>query len=243
MPRLSLLMPTLRPDYADNAIRQVLMCSGGNDYELIVVSPFPVAGDRIRHVPEAEPEGDSAAYARALAVASGDIVLPMIDDFAPAYGWLDGIEAAVAEGERRGLPFCGSLYWTNHPWFNTAYGRYYAFFPVMSRRSIDRVGGYIDTVFRANFGDVDLSLRVWDAGGHCALLPRCPIYKARPEDEARLSPYKRHGAQADFAQLVGRWHARLGADRPASFDGVIANHDIVAVDDPTWFAGHSGRIG
>jgi hypothetical protein len=37
MARLSILMPTLRPDYADNAIRQVLMCSGGHDYELIVV--------------------------------------------------------------------------------------------------------------------------------------------------------------------------------------------------------------
>lgn len=243
MPRISILMPTLRPDYAENAIRQVLMCSPRQDYELIVVSPFPVAGDRIRHVAEAEPEGDSAAYARALAVADGDIVLPMIDDFAPAYGWLDGLAEAVAEGERRGLPFCGGLYWANHPWFNTAYGRYYAFFPAMSRRSIEHAGGYIDTAFRANFGDVDLSLRVWQAGGHCALLPRSPIYKARAEDEARLSPYKRHGAQADFAVLIERWHGRLGDGRPSSFDGVIATHDIAALDDPAWFAGRSGAIG
>lgn len=199
-------------------------------------------GDRIRHVQETTPEGDSAAYARALAVASGDIVLPMIDDFAPVFGWLDGLAETVAEGERRGLPFCGSLYWTNHPWFNTAYGRYYAFFPVMSRRSIALCGGYIDTAFRANFGDVDLSLRVWDAGGHCAHLVRAGIYKARPEDEARLSPYKRHGAQADFETLVRRWHARLGPERPSSFEGIIGVHDIDALVDPRWFGGRPGHL-
>jgi hypothetical protein len=194
-------------------------------------------------VPEDRPEGDSAAYARALAVASGEIVLPMIDDFAPAFGWLDGLAATVAEGERRGLPFCGSLHWVNHPWFNTAYDRYYAFFPVMSRRSLEAVGGYIDTAFRANFGDVDLSLRVWAAGGSVALMTRAAIYKARAEDEGRLSPYKRHGAAADFAALTGRWHRRLDPDRAASFDGVIATHDIAALDDPRWFGGRKGHLG
>ena len=243
MPRLSLLMPTLRPDYADNAIRQILMCSGRHDYELIVVSPFAVAGDRIRHVPEETPEGDSAAYARALAVATGDIMMPMIDDFAPAFGWLDGLAESVAAGEAGGVPFCGSLHWTNHPWFNTAYDRYYAFFPVMSRRSLDLAGGYIDTAFRANFGDVDLSLRVWAAGGHCALLPKAAIYKARAEDEARLSPYKRHGAQADFSVLTGRWHQRLGPERTPSFEGVIGTHDIAGLHDPRWFGGRAGYVG
>lgn len=242
MPRLSILMPTLRPDYADNAIRQVLMCSGGHDYELIVVSPFPVAGDRIRHVHEATPEGDSAAYASALAVATGDIVMPMIDDFAPAFGWLDGLVEAMALGEGRGEPFCGSLHWTNHPWFNTAYGRYYAFFPVMNRRSMELSGGYIDTAFRANFGDVDLSLRVWEAGGHCALLPKAAIYKARAEDETRLSPYKRHGADADFTTLTGRWHRRLGPERMPSFEGIIGTHDIGALNEPCWFGGRTGYI-
>jgi hypothetical protein len=242
MPRLSILMPTLRPDYADNAIRQVLMCSGRHDYELIVVSPFPVAGERIRHVPEETPEGDSAAYARALAVAGGEIVLPMIDDFAPAFGWLDGLADAIEHAEKETLPFCGSLHWVNHPWFNTAYDRYYAFFPVMSRRSLALSGGYIDTAFRANFGDVDLSLRVWETGGRVAMLPRSGIYKARPEDEARLSPYKRHGAEADFATLVGRWHQRLGAGRLASFDGIIGTHDIAGLDDPRWFGGRPGHL-
>jgi len=235
-------MPTLRPDYADNAIRQVLMCSGRHDYELIVVSPFPVAGDRIRHVHEETPEGDSAAYARALAVASGEIVLPMIDDFAPAFGWLDGLAETIARGEREALPFCGGLHWVNHPWFSTAYDRYFAFFPAMSRRSIERTGGYIDTAFRANFGDVDLSLRVWEAGGRVAMLPKSGIYKARPEDEARLSPYKRHGAEADFATLTGRWHQHLGPQRHPSFEGIIATHDIVALDDPRWFGGHAGHL-
>jgi hypothetical protein len=244
MARLSILMPTLRPDYAENAIRQVLMCSGRHDYELIVVSPFPVAGDdRIRHVPEETPEGDSAAYARALAVATGEIVLPMIDDFAPAFGWLDGLAEAVEQGERDGLPFLGGLHWVNHPWFNTAYDRYYAFFPVMSRRSLESIGGYIDTAFRANFGDVDLSLRVWAAGGHVAMLPKAAIYKSRPEDEARLSPYKRNGAEADFATFVGRWHQHLGPARPASFEGIIGIHDIAALDDPRWFGGRIGHIG
>ena len=236
-------MPTLRPDYAENAIRQVLMCSGGHDYELIVVSPFPVAGDRIRHVPEESPEGDSAAYARALAVATGEIVMPMIDDFAPAFGWLDGLVEAIRSGEQDGLPFCGSLNWANHPWFNTAYDRYYAFFPVMSRRSLERAGGYIDTAYRANFGDVDLSLRVWAAGGRAALLPKAAIYKARPEDEARLSPYKRHGANADFAVLIERWHQRLGPARPTTFDGVIETHDIAGLHDPRWFGGRPGFVG
>ncbi|MSP49744.1 MAG: hypothetical protein EXQ95_10525 [Alphaproteobacteria bacterium] len=243
MARLSILMPTLRPDYAENAIRQVLMCSHGHDYELIVVSPFPVAGERIRHVHEAAPEGDSAAYARALAAASGEIVMPMIDDFAPAFGWLDGLGEAIALGEKGGVPFCGSLHWVNHPWFNTAYDRYYAFFPVMSRRSLERAGGYIDTAFRANFGDVDLSLRVWEAGGRVALLPKAAIYKARPEDEARLSPYKRHGAQADFAVLTGRWHRRLGPTRPPSFEGIVGTHDIADLNDPRWFGGHPGAVG
>jgi glycosyltransferase involved in cell wall biosynthesis len=235
MPLFSILLPSLRPDYAENAIRQVLMCSVGQDYELIVISPFEVGGDRIRHVPEVEPQGDSAAFHAGLQVASGKIVVPMIDDFAPAYGWLDRIEEAVDVHERRALPFCGSLYWVNHPWFNTAYDLYHPFFPVMSRRSIDRIGEYIDRRFRTHFGDVDLGLRIWSDGGRCALLTEAPIYKARPELDDRQSPLKKLTVQSDFDALVARWHDRYGRGRGRGFNDIVAVRDIGELTDPRWF--------
>lgn len=50
----------------------------------------------------------------------------------------------------------------------TITGRQYARWGMLSRESVAKTGGFFDEAFVAHYGDVDLSLRCWRAGGFVA---------------------------------------------------------------------------
>lgn len=50
----------------------------------------------------------------------------------------------------------------------TITGKQYARWGMLSRKTIEQIGGFFDEAYVAHYGDVDLSLRCWRAGGTVA---------------------------------------------------------------------------
>lgn len=211
MPRFSIVLPALRPELAESALHHIFNASRGIDFEVVVVSSFAVQGTRIRHVRETERRGCNAAWSLGYRHAEGDILVCMVDDHLPRPGWLDDVDALIADREARHFPFSAGIPRPDSPWFGTAYGHYYPYFPVMSRRSVEAVGGWLNSDYKAHFGDSDLALRVWKAGGRCELLPGPGMTTNTAEDPATASPYKTSTRDADLTTLIARHHDTFGA--------------------------------
>lgn len=165
-PRFSILLPTLRRKLFEATLHSIYANSKSNNYEIIVVSPFPVKGENIRWIEEKHAGGCIRAFADAYEQSRGDIIVAMTDDTMALPGWLDAIDRWIIEGEKKYMPYCVSLNRVNVPMLGTAYGKHYAYFPAISRRSIQAAGGlFYDPAFVGNWADPDLGMRVWEAGG------------------------------------------------------------------------------
>ena len=213
---ISITLPSLRHDYVTETIREIYNATKGVEFEIIVVSPFCVQGPRIKWIQETEPLGASGAHNAAFDAASGDIIVAMTDDVAPSPGWLDGIEQEIAEKEARHFPYAGGLHWCTSQLIGVAYGLYYPYFPVMSRRSIEAIGGYYSTDFYYAFCDTDIGLRIWDANGFCEPLLHRVIYRTREEVEERNSDHKNTGFEHDAEVFLKKWDAKLNHRLPHS---------------------------
>lgn len=171
MPKVSITLPSLRPDLLAQCVDSIRRNAGFEDYEIVVVSPFPVAGTKIKWIEEREKAGNCRAHATAADHASGQILVTMSDYIVTRRNWLRNAVDFIEERERTIFPFCAGLFWANSteigPTLGTAFGHYYPYFPAASRRSLDAAGGYFSREFISNFGDVDLGLRIWAAGGQC----------------------------------------------------------------------------
>lgn len=212
MPKISVTLPSLRAQMLVDTIQSIYAASIGHEVEIVVVAPFEVEAPFVRYVPEGTPQGNCAAHAMAWEAATGDIVVAMSDDHRPEPGWLDGLAERIAEREGRHFPFAGGLARPNVPHVGVAYGLYYPYFPVMSRRSVAAVGGWFDRAFTAHFADPDLGLRVWRAGGRCELLSDARINAVPVSDaENAAVPFKSKAFPQDFGTFVRRYHAEHGA--------------------------------
>lgn len=211
MPLYSIILPSLRPELLVQAVKSVLAASRGIDLEVVVVSPFEVAGARLRHVPEREPAGNCAAHAAGYAASRGDFIVGMADDHLAIPGWLDTLAEEITAGEARGFPFIGGLNRRNVPWVGTTYGLYYPYFMAMSRRSVEAVGEWFDPAFVAHFGDCDLAMRAWAMGGLCEFLPPPRLERNEGEDPNTEAPHKSAALERDFLTFMDRYHDRFGA--------------------------------
>ncbi|HEY0835278.1 MAG TPA: hypothetical protein VGE72_15345 [Azospirillum sp.] len=235
MPKISITLPSLRARMLIDTIQSLYAASVGHELEIVVVSPFEVEGPFVRHVPEGEPRGNCAAHALGYEASSGDIVIAMSDDHRAVPGWLDGLADTVAERESRFFPFAGGLARPNCPHFGAAYGLYYPYFPVMSRRSIEAAGGWFSRAFTAHFADPDLGLRVWRAGGRCELLPDARILAVPVSDaENAAVPFKSKAFPQDFATFARTYHAGHGAGFLPDLREICADYPIEYLSDGTF---------
>ena len=212
MPVFSLSMPSLRQDNAELVIKYIHDCSEGADYEIVVVSPFEIRGPRIKHVPEKEAHGNCSAHAEAYEASDGEYIITFTDDVIPTPGWLDGLQQNMEAREAEHFPFCGGLHRANWPIFGTVYGLYYPYFPLLSRRSVEKIGGYFSRDYSAHFGDPDLALRVWDAGGRCEIITSAKIYSLHHLDKTNEAYHKRTAGQRDMDTFQARWGGKYGRD-------------------------------
>jgi len=190
-------------------VREIYNCSKSVDFELVVVSPFCVRGPNIKWIKEESPRGASAAQVAAYEASSGDVIVAMSDDVAPTPGWLDGLEREIAEKESRYFPYAGGVHWCTAQSLGAVYGFYYPYFPAISRKSLEAIGGYFSCEYYYAFCDTDLGLRIWDHGGRCEPMPHRMIYRTRAEVEERHSIHKTTKFEHDAKVFMDKWHERL----------------------------------
>ncbi|MGK7903695.1 MAG: glycosyltransferase family 2 protein [Hormoscilla sp.] len=218
MPELSILLPSLRRENTIKRIEEFSQTNGEVDYEIIVVSPFVVEGDRVIHVLEDEPKGSVCAQNMAYANSSGKYIVIWTDDISPTNNCLVEMLNFV---KGKPDPFIGVFRvkrknGVEEPqWL--IYGKLQVCFGCTSRNTITRVGGYLDPVFKSFWSDPDLSLRTWEKGGQVSTCPSAWLISDPKElgsieivEQGNTSKY----LDKDIETFLNRWHEKLGTGMP-----------------------------
>lgn len=201
---------------------------GKTPYELVVVSPVPVTGPNVRHIQEHGRIGNLPAHALSFANTVGDYIVAL----SPDTRFVDKNFGAILIDEVRRreaacFPFAGGMWMYMSQQIPTAYGLYYPSFPAVSRRSVDHVGGWFDPTYKVGWGDVDLGMRIWLAGGKCAPLETVRILEETRPEVGEASRFKFNGGswEADFELFKSRYHHRLGRYFQKEFREINYNYD------------------
>lgn len=177
------------------------------DYEVVVVSPDQPVGEiigcHVYWVPDHSMMGANAGHALALPYASGELILPFVDDHLFIDGW-DVL--AIEEFERNeGVhPFALGLRAGTH--VGTVFGIYYPYFPLM-RLNGAKYSGWFDPLYRKGFADADLGLKVWSQGGK-AIWSKFQSIIWHPDDERKGTDP--HTTEDDMALFLKRWDVKYG---------------------------------
>lgn len=226
------MLPSLRPQAVASVICEFSRTDSSADYELIVVSPFPVAGERVVHVPETERRGVLFAMNRAYDAASGDYIVTWSDDALPQSDCLTRIVPFVRSHQAPFLACFGkrdergrrSEQWS-------VYGRLYASWFCASRKTLEMMGGLWDPIFKNYWADPDLSLRVYERGGGVEVCEIATIRVAQVWDDIK-SQNLSTTFESDTAAFFDRWHHKFGRGKkrvwtsintpiPCSFGGQV----------------------
>lgn len=218
MPDISVLLPSIRPDALRICLGVIRETAGTCDYEVVVASPFPVRGPRVRWVEMAERRGAAAAQKVAYAHAGGDYVVALADYMLPRPHWLEALLRDLqAAGDDAAV--LGPLWITAYrgqPAVGSIYGRHYPYFPAASRRTIERIGGWFDDAYAGQWCDGDLGMRAWDAGGYCDVVWDSILVSSHLRMQQRKQAEHRQTRRSDqdAALFLDRWHSRMGDGWP-----------------------------
>lgn len=233
MPKISILLPSLRPKLLQSTLFGISICSAGHDYEVIVVSPDPVSGERVRWVKETEKRGCIAAHLRAFEESAGDVIVLMTDDTIVLPGWLDAIATTIGEGEKQYFPYCVGLNRLNSRFVGTVFGKYYAYFPAISRRSLDAVGGLFDPRFTAHWADPDLGLRIWDAGGRVEFCEKARAAVSSLQRHFVEAAHKSSAFERDARSFMAKWGHLAGEEFSREIRAVNRDLPVEALQERT----------
>lgn len=229
MPKLSILFASIRPDYANVAMMNLLMSlrDGVTDFEIVAVAPFPLEAPEIKYIPEERPLGSSPAYRLAFEASTGDVITFFSDDMIATPGWARNLCEEVLEREKSVFPYVGGLRAINSNMFSTVYDLYFANWPVLSRATTGVVGiPFPGDEFIHHFSDGDLALRAWTKGGRVEMLPHRRMFVLM-ENEHRRPPVSRlTNIEPAFRILQGKWGPVMGSPPHASFPEVLRARDI-----------------
>lgn len=158
---ISVLLPTIRPSHIDPCISALEQASC-EEFEIVVVADFPAGGTYWpQHVTwiQRQRQGVVDAVNIAYKEAKGEWLFLHNDESWLEAGALDILLDAAVKNPR-------ALYAPRHePRFNFSYyGLFFAAFPFGHRRTFDRLGGMLDSMYRGFYADPDLSMRAHKAG-------------------------------------------------------------------------------
>ncbi len=235
--RVSVILPSLTSAMSECALKSMIAHSDNIDLEIIVVSSFAVIGERIVHVAETTPRGNCYANKIGFEAASGDIITVMSEDHLVLPGWLDNVERILLDKEQSQFPFLGGLHRPDAPFFGTTYGLYYPYFPIATRRSIEAAGGWFSSDSISGFGDSDIAMRFWAAGGRCELMPGNHLYLNRTVTKENISPFKGTTLDHDFRVFVNKYHDRFGHAFTRNREQIAVNVKLDLLEDSTFTYG------
>lgn len=210
MPEISITLPSLRPEATLQRVKEFSATNGDSDYELVIVSPFAIEGDRVVHIQEKEPRGTAFANDIAYKNASADYIVWWADDVVPTENCLANIVNFV---KSKNEPFIASFrmkdrFGKEKPQW-TIYGKLLAGFGCASRNTIDLIGGYFDTAYRSYWQDPDMCLRAWTRGGKVEVCPNAWVIMEHIFDQLRDDNWDKYQVE-DTKTFLNRWHDTFG---------------------------------
>jgi len=206
--KISFVLPSIFPTLVAGAIEAATAEAAGLDHEIVVVSPFEIAGKQVRWIKEENPRGSIAACNLGFAAATGDVLVLLADDNRLDPGAL-GLALAHLQAREADAP----LLMVGFPLgvrgvvaVGSVYGRYYPYFFMLRRATLAAVGGGFDEGYVKYHADPDLGLRIWAAGGRCEFAPGAIIRAVADRGGAGQAPDKSRGsAESDFARFTQIW--------------------------------------
>jgi hypothetical protein len=220
MPEISIILPSLRRTLVLKRIKEFAKTTKGLDYEIIVVSPFPVKGERVVHIYEEKQLGTIHAHDVAYRNSLGVYIMPWADDSSPTMNCLSSMLSFV-KGKKD--PFVGSFRVKDRrgrelvQW--SVYGKLYACFGCASKNTLKLIGGYFDPAYKGYWADPDMGLRTWEKGGRVEVCPNAWVITEGFSDKVSTENSKNY-FQHDTETFYNRWHDKLGKGIEKNFDAV-----------------------
>lgn len=210
MPELSILFPSIRPELARNRAEEFLLVAPEVDFEIILVSPFPILLPRVVHIHETERRGVIHAMNEAYRAASAPIIMLWSDDARPLPGSLQHMLRFIrlhpgpmlAGFRKRDVSGRESEQWA-------VYGRLYVGWLCAAKTTIDAAGGLFDPAFRNYWADPDLSLRVLENGGAIKVCPNAWLEIEQAEDDVKTTNLG-ISFDSDTETFFSKWNKRMG---------------------------------
>lgn len=232
MAEISVLLPSLRPHAVSRVVRELSLTNSNVNYEIIVVSPFHVEGEKVFHVTEKERKGVMHAINEAYKYASGEYIVIWSDDAYPENNCLQYMLDFI---KSRDIPFVAGFRQKDvkgkelQQW--SVYGKLYVGWLCTSKKTIDAVGDLFSPIFKNYWADPDLSLRVWSMGGEVAVCRNAWVKIEQIVDQVKLNNLD-SSFDDDTKAFFDRWHDKLGHNTkriwtdvntqvPHSFGGII----------------------
>lgn len=216
MPEVSILLPSLRHTCVLKRIEEFDQMNSGVDYEIIIVSPFIVEGNKVVHIAESEPKGNVYAQNLAYKNSSGKYIVNWTDDISPTPNCLAEMLNFVKDKPDPFIGVFGQKLVNGEElpqW--SIYGKLQACWGCASRTTIEMIGGYLYPAFKSFWSDPDLSLRVWEKGGTVKVCPKAWLIIAESQDVENVT--SRNASmywEKDTETFFNRWHEKLGKGMP-----------------------------
>ena len=227
-----------------------------DQHEVVLISPFEpplyMGGGSSHWIQEQERLGSSGVQAFGVQFAKGDFIVALSDDVELIrHGWDREVRRNFEQRDRGVGPFCLGLR-LDEGGVNVMFGKAYASLPMMHRDDVRKHGWY-DPIFFSRYGDNDLGLRIWKAGGRVEWTKEA-IVRVHP-DNARNGMTIREDDRTKFLQRwqhqfpdwpndPAKYDCGIDMDKIGYFEGYTANYPTYqSYHEARRLAGHRGYDG
>jgi hypothetical protein len=212
--KISITLPSIYPEALERSLDNIVKATKSSELEIIVVSPFEVLHRNVIWLKDKKRDGCNSAHFEASKVATGDFIAAWADDHLLIDNWDDLIIETFLQREVviNNWPFLlGQRQRVVAQHVGTVFGIYYPYFPVMRTEDIKHIGGWLSPDYKHGFGDPDLALRVWQAGGRAEWMEIPTVDVITEEDNAR---HRERGQvlDSDMKIFLERWAPHYGAE-------------------------------
>lgn len=220
---VSILLPSLREKLVSERIYQWAKTNPDVNYEIILVSPFQISDGKVNWINEGgQQRGSVHATNVAASVCQGEYMIYMSDDVQPTKDCLRNMLNFMKEEHLH--PFLGAFKMLKSgnkeigPF--GAYDKLYACYGCISKADLLLVSNILfKPAFKYSWGDIDLSLRVWEKGGEVKICNTACVIPEQIEDEL-YQKHRKETFQQDIDTFLGFWHKKLGGDMERNHEKV-----------------------
>jgi hypothetical protein len=210
-PKISIIIPSVREKEAMQIISAFEETNSTFDYEIVLVSPFEIKTNKVFWIPELELLGSSLATQNGYLSSVGKYIIYLNDHCFPTTNCLQTMFDFMEL--KQGTLFLGAFKMETKrkkeigP-FKTYGNRIYACYGCISRKSLAKLDNILfDSKYKYSCVDVDLSLRIMEAGGKVEV---CQEAIVKPNVLNDLI-YKEHRKtfSTDFKVFLNTWSAKF----------------------------------